>query len=113
MRYRVDFAASAEAELEQLYLWVVEQAPHRGAAWFNGLERAILRLDQHPDRCPVAPESLDSDHPVRVLLYGRHPHVHRVFLAVDHEARVVRVLHVRHGARTSPAQDQLSGEQRE
>lgn len=28
-----------------------------GANWFNALERAILTLDQHPDRCPVAPEA--------------------------------------------------------
>jgi plasmid stabilization system protein ParE len=45
MAYRVDIARSAEAELEELYLWVVERAPQQGAAWFNGLERAVLSLD--------------------------------------------------------------------
>jgi len=30
--------------------WVVERAPQRGAAWFSGLERTILSLDQHPKR---------------------------------------------------------------
>lgn len=48
MVYRVDLARNAEAELEQLYLWVVERAPQQGSSWFNGLERAILTLDQ-PD----------------------------------------------------------------
>jgi len=48
MVYRVDLARNAEAELEQLYLWVVERAPQEGANWFNGLERATLTLDQHP-----------------------------------------------------------------
>ena len=110
MPYRVDLARNAEAELEQLYLWVVERAPQQGAAWFNGLERAVLSLDQHPERCPVATESVDPAHPVRVLSYGRRPHVYRVFFTVDHNASVVRVVHVRRGARRRPTAAELKGE---
>lgn len=99
MAYRVEIAKSAAAQLEELYLWVVERAPHQGAAWFNGLEHAILSLDQHPERCPIAPESFDPESPIRVLHYGRLPNVYRVFFAVDPRAKIVRVLHVRHGAR--------------
>jgi len=54
MAYRVELAKNAEAELEELYLWVVERAPNQGAAWFNGLEQAILSL-----------ERLDEGHPSR------------------------------------------------
>lgn len=79
MGYRVEIAKSAQAQLEELYLWVVERAPSQGGAWFNRLEQAILSLDQNPKRCPVAPESFDSSHPIRVLHYGRSPHVYRVF----------------------------------
>src|SRR5688572_30703107 len=61
------------------------RAPLRGARWFNGLERAVLSLDQHPRRFPVAPESVDADHPVRVLTYGRKPHTYRSFFTVDDE----------------------------
>ena len=110
MAYRVDIARSAEAELEELYLWVVERAPQRGAAWFNGLERAVLSLDQYPERCPVAAESSDPDHPVRALSYGRKPHVYRVFFTVDHNASIVRVVHVRRGARRRPTAAELKGE---
>jgi toxin ParE1/3/4 len=78
------------------------------AAWFSGLERAILALDQHPDRCPIAPESINPDH-VRVLSYGRRPHVYRIFFTVDHSAKVVRVVHVRRGARQRPTADELKG----
>lgn len=63
MAYRVDITRRAEADLEELCLWVVDRAPQQGARWFNGLERAVLSLDQHPTRCPVAPESFDLDHP--------------------------------------------------
>lgn len=88
MADRVDVARRAESDLEQLYLWVVERAAQQGARWFNGLERAVLSLDQHPKRCPVAPESVDPDQPVRVLTYGRRPHAYRIFFTVDDDAEV-------------------------
>jgi plasmid stabilization system protein ParE len=110
MAYRVEIARRAEADLEELYLWVVDRAPQQGARWFNGLERAVLSLDQHPKRCPVAPESFDPDHPVRVLTYGRNPRAYRVFFTVDDEVEIVRVLHVRRGARQRPIAKELSGD---
>ena len=93
MAYRVELAKSAEAQLEELYLWAVQRAPSQGTSWFNGLERVILSLDQHPERCPVAPESFDPDSPIRVLHYGRRHHVYSVFFAVDDRTKIVRVLH--------------------
>ena len=99
MAFRVELAKSAEADLEALYLWVVGRAPHQGAAWFNGLERAILSLDRSPARCPIAPESVDPERAVRVLHYGRTRHVYRVLYSIDHAEQVVHVLHVRRGAR--------------
>jgi len=79
-------------------------------AQLNGLERAVLSLDRHPERCPVASESIDPDHPVRVRSYGRRPHVYRIFFTVDHSTEVVRVVHVRRGARQRPTADDLTGE---
>jgi plasmid stabilization system protein ParE len=88
----------------------VGRAPRQGAKWFNGLEQAVLSLDAHPKRCPVAPESIDPDQPVRVLSYGRKPHVYRVFFTVDDETKAVRVVHVRRGARRRPIAEELRGE---
>ena len=110
MAYRVELAKNAEAELEELYLWVVERAPSQGAAWFNGLERAILSLEQLPKRCRIAPERFDPDQPVRVFNYGRSPYVYRVFFTIDQTAKVVRVVHIRRGARQRPAPAELKGE---
>jgi plasmid stabilization system protein ParE len=110
MAYRVEIARRAEADLEELYLWVVERTPQQGARWFNGLERAVLSLDEHPKRCPVAPESIDPDHPVRVLSYGRKPHIYRIFFVVDDLAGRVRVVHVRRSARRPAVPDDLTGE---
>jgi toxin ParE1/3/4 len=97
MAYRVEIARNAEAELEDLYLWVVARAPQQDARWFNGLERAVLSLSNHPNRCPIAPESVGPEAHVRVLQYGRKPHVYRVFFIVDDHADVVHVIHVRRG----------------
>jgi plasmid stabilization system protein ParE len=110
MVYRVELAKSAEVQLEELYLWVVERAPSQGGAWFNGLERAILSLEQLSKRCRIAPESFDPDQPVRVFSYGRSPHVYRVFFTIDEAAKVVRVVHIRRGARQMPAPGELKGE---
>jgi antitoxin ParD1/3/4 len=101
MAYRVEIARRAEADLEELYLWVVERAPQQGARWFNGLERAVLSLDHHPRRCPVAPESIDPHHRVHVL-YSGNLTVIGVFFTLDDDAEIVRVLHVRRGARQRP-----------
>ena len=79
MAYRVEVARAAEAEFEALYLWVTSGAPSQGAAWFNGLERAMLALDEHPERWPVALASPQLDRQIRVLRYGRKPHVYLVF----------------------------------
>jgi toxin ParE1/3/4 len=110
MAYRVEIARNVEAELEDLYLWVVARAPQQGSKWFNGLERAVLSLDHHPKRCPVAPESIDPDRPVRVLSYGRKPHVYRIFFTVDDYANVVRVVHVRRGAKRRAMPEELKDE---
>src|SRR5258706_14182164 len=99
MAYRVEIAKSAEAQLEELYLWVVQRAPTQGAAWFNRLEQAILSLNLNPERGLIAPESFDPDHPARVLNFGRSPHVYRVFFTLDENATFVRAVHVRRGAR--------------
>ena len=109
MAYHVELAKNAAAELEELYFWVVERAPSQGAAWFNGLEHAILALERFPKRCRIAPESFDPAQPIRVLNYGRS-HVYRVFLTIDESAKIVRVVHIRRGARQRPVPGELKGE---
>lgn len=110
MAYRVEIAKSAERQLEELYLWVMDRAPAQGAAWFNRLEKTISSLDLNPERCPIAIESFDPDQPVRVLNFGRNPHVYRLFFTVDEAAKAVRVVHVRRGARQRPEPGDLKGE---
>jgi toxin ParE1/3/4 len=95
MTYRVELAARAIRDLRRLYLRInaVDSAPAR--AWFNGLEQAILGLDEHPARHPI----ISEDDTLRHLLYGGGGDVYRIIYGIDPEQQRVTVLHIRHGAR--------------
>jgi len=47
MGFRVELTRTAEADLEALYLRLVERAPTQGTKWFNGLEAAINSLARY------------------------------------------------------------------
>lgn len=100
MGLRVDLTPQAEADLEEIFDWVAARAPYRAPIWFSRLEGAILSLGQRPERCPIVPVLSTGRHPVRQLLFGRRRHVYRVYFSVVDD--VVKVLHVRHGARRRP-----------
>jgi hypothetical protein len=68
-----------------------------------------LTDDAHRKRCPIAPENVDPESPVRVLCYGRKPHVYRIFFLVDEAADTVHVVHVRRGARQPATDAELKG----
>ena len=61
----------------------------------RGFKKAILSLEEQPNRCPVTPESDKFRH----LLYGNKPHIYRVIYRVLEKQKQVEVLHIRHGAR--------------
>ena len=54
-----------------------------------------FEFDRHAKRSPVTPENWALRH----LLFGKKPNVYRVIFAIDERARVVRVVHIRPGAR--------------
>jgi toxin ParE1/3/4 len=95
MTYRVELTARASRNLKRIFRHINAESSPRAFAWFNELEAAVLSLDQHPERSPVTPENRTLRH----LLFGKTPNVYRIIFAIDARARVVRVLHIRHGAR--------------
>jgi toxin ParE1/3/4 len=92
MAYLVNIALRAERDLANLYEQI--DAGNSGAAlkWYRGLKRAVLSLEEQPERCPVTRENSK----LRNLLYGRKPHVYRVIYRI--RKNEVDVLHIRHGA---------------
>ena len=97
IKFRVIIQPPASAEIEQAFLWLAERNPTAAGKWFNGLHEAIRGLATFPERCPLAPENDAFQDVIRQLIYGRRSGRYRVFFTIN--ADVVRVLHVRHGAR--------------
>jgi len=95
MAYHVKIMPRAERDLEAIFEYI--HATESGAArlWYRGLTRQIRRREETPNRSPVTPE----DSKLRNLLYGRKPHVYRVIYRVREKAKLVEILHIRHGAR--------------
>jgi len=82
MTYRVEVTDQAEAEAEEAYLWILERAPEAAARWWNGLEEAILSLEEMPARCPLAPENDELEEEIRELLYGKRQHRYRILFTI-------------------------------
>jgi plasmid stabilization system protein ParE len=95
MAYRVELTARAGRNLRRIYRSIHADDSAQAHAWFNGLERAVLSLDEHPSRCPPTPE----DATLRHLLYGAKPDTYRIIFRIDERSLAVAVLHIRHGAR--------------
>jgi plasmid stabilization system protein ParE len=101
MAYRVDITKRAERDLEQIYLTIEADSSKQANIWFNGLERTVLSLDEHPARGAPIPEGAE----LRQLLYGRKGHRYRIIYAIDESSSIVTVLHIRHGARNAVQPD--------
>lgn len=95
MAYLVSITSRAQRDLVTIYRDIRVEDSEAALKWYLGLKRAILTLEQHPNRCPETPES-DK---LRQLLYGKKPHVYRAIFRVLEKRKTVQVLHVRHGAR--------------
>jgi mRNA-degrading endonuclease RelE of RelBE toxin-antitoxin system len=99
MTYRVELTQRAVRDLEILYSEKNAAESWAASRWFYGLEKAVYRLERHPYRCPVAPESRTMKRKLRHLLYGKKPQVYRVIYEIDERQETVWVLTIRHGAR--------------
>ena len=95
MAYVVNIAVRAEREFASLYREINAEESDAALKWYRGLKKAVLSLEEVPNRCPVTPEKAQLHH----LLYGNKPHVYRVIFRVVEKQKRVDVLHIRHGAR--------------
>jgi len=97
MAYRVDLTERAIRDLNRLYEGINAWDSAQARDWFDGLERTIFSLEEHPARAAKLPE----DKSLRHLLYGRKRNIYRIIFAIDEKSKIVSVLHIRHGARTA------------
>lgn len=105
-RCRVIITPSAERDIEGAYLWIAERDVEAATRWFNRLLDVIETLEIFPERCPLAPESVQLGMEIRQILHGKRQHKYRVLFIVSE--RTVNVLHVRHGAGLPISQKRFS-----
>jgi plasmid stabilization system protein ParE len=106
MNYRVIVTPRAKNNLKTIHDYISHQAPQAAGDWLDRAEGAVFSLAYHPERCPLAPESLSFGKPIRQLLFGAgNRGTYRVLFVVADQS--VYVLHVRHGSRLplSPSDD--------
>lgn len=100
MAYRVVVTDKAEADIESILKWFDQQsATQAGARWYAQFVAKLETLENHPERCPIAVESVDIGQEIRELLLGRRGYKYRVFFKMS--GRSVVVLRVWHGSRDS------------
>ena len=97
MTYTVIFSPHALEELDAAYQWLVEETPQHAPEWHNAMVEATLSLEQHPGRCPLAPDFRNHSEEIRQLLHGNRQHAYRILFTIRGDS--VYILHVRHAAR--------------
>jgi plasmid stabilization system protein ParE len=95
MAYLVRLTDRALRDLETLYERIQAESSEQANSWFNGLVEAIYSLEQQPERATRTTEN----RVLRQLLYGGKRNTYRIIFKVRPRARVVDILHVRHGSR--------------
>jgi toxin ParE1/3/4 len=95
MAYLVSLTARAQRDLIALYEHIHAADSAAALRWYQDLKRAILSLQELPNRCAITPENKHARH----LLYGGKPHIYRVIYRVLERKKRVEILHIRHGAR--------------
>jgi plasmid stabilization system protein ParE len=88
--YEVIVQPRAEREIRQAHEYLAITSPAAAERWLNGISKAVLSLEEMPDRCPIAPEAVHFKRRIRQLVHGGH----RILFIVT--GRHVRVLTVRH-----------------
>lgn len=82
----------------EAFRWLAERSPEAAGRWYAGLEKAIAKLEQHPERHPLAEEESERlGITLRQMLYGRRRSVYRVQFSVEGDAVILHF--VRHSAR--------------
>jgi plasmid stabilization system protein ParE len=95
--YAVVFDRHAQEEALEAAEYIARNSLANAIEWFSGLDKAIDSLRVMPARCGLARESKTLGTDLRHYVY----HSHRIIFRIEEDAAIVRVLHVRHAARSA------------
>jgi len=94
MLYEVLFTPTAQSQALDAAEYIALHSPANALKWYKGVERAIESLSHFPNRCGIAPETEFLGQTLRHYIYKSH----RIIFRVEDDAKIVRILYVRHGA---------------
>ncbi len=96
-RFRVEYAAKAQQQIEQIYFWIKKKSPVAADKWLDDLLAQGASLAEHPLRYPLASESKKFPSEIRLMLFRKRRSQFRIYYTVD-KKRVV-ILTVRRSTR--------------
>lgn len=94
MSFEIEYTPHAQAELEDVYLWIKARAPISASRWRDDLIAKVESLATDPCRHRLAPESHRFPVKIHQLLFRKHRSQFRILFTVSGK-RVV-ILSVRH-----------------
>lgn len=101
MAFRVKYSLLAQADLDTLSAWLLEQyAGEPGQRWLTGLLKSVESLREMPRRCPRFRKDRRVSFEVRQLFYGKKPYVFRILFRIDDDT--VHILRIRRGQIKQP-----------
>ena len=92
--YEIRFDPDAENEALDAAQYIARRHPMNAEKWYSGLEKAINSLKIMPQRSAKARESDFVGEDLHQYIYKSH----RIIFRIEEDARVVRILHIRHAS---------------
>ena len=92
-KFRVEFAKTAEGDVEEIWAYIAADNPERASQFIHELENQVGPLELFPQRCPLIPENdlLGTEH--RHLIFGNYRTLFRI------SGKNVYILRILHGSR--------------
>ena len=93
MNYRLVIVEPAEADVDDIYAYILARSPQGAASWYREFVACTERMSRHPLAYAVAPEDAEFHLQLRQALFKtRHgDFYHCVFTIVEDEVRILRV----------------------
>ena len=89
-KFRVDITEAAEADVVEIWGYIVQDKPDAATAFVLRLEEQIGTLERFPERAPLVPENELLGTTYRHLLHGKY---RTLFKIVGSRVIILRVLH--------------------
>ena len=89
-KYRVEITEAAEADITEIWEYIIQDKPDAATAFVLRLEEQIGTLERFRERCPLVPENELLGTAYRHLLYGNYQ---TIFKIVESRVIIMRVLH--------------------